>query len=175
MQILIAFILIVVFIMLLSVLAGFVFFVIDLFLMDLPYVATRKEKISTIIKLAAIKRGETVVDLGAGDGRLLFQSAKKGAYSVGYELNPYLIIFTKVRAKLNGTSQSIKVYKKNLWSADLKVADVIFVYGRKKTMQKFQNFVYKNAKKGTRLVVNDNPFPTKKPIKVENQVFLYKV
>lgn len=175
MQILIALILIFVTFLLLSVLVIFVFFAIDLFLMELPYVSTKKEKISTIIKLAAIKRGETVIDLGSGDGRLLFQSAKKGAYSVGYELNPYLILFTIARAKLNRLSPFVKIHKKNLWRADLKIADVIFVYGRKKTMQKFQNFVYKNAKPGTRLVVNDNPFPTKKPIKSENKVYLYKV
>lgn len=175
MEFIILIIFIVVLLLLLSVLAGFIFFVIDLFLMELPYVATRKEKISTIIKLAAIKQDETVIDLGAGDGRLLFKSAKKGAHSIGYELNPYLVFYVLGRSKLNGTSHLVKIYKKNLWHANLKKADVIFVYGRKKTMQKFQNFVYKNAKKGTRLVVNDNPFPTKKSIKVENKVYLYKV
>ena len=175
MQILVLFILSLVTLLLLCVLAGFVFFVIDLFLMELPFVATRKEKISTIIKFAAIKKGETVIDLGSGDGRLLLKSAKQGAMAIGYELNLYLVIFTLIRAKLNGYGTKIKVMRQNLWDADLKVADIIFVYGRKKTMQKFQNFVYKNAKRGTHLVVNDNPFPDKKPIKVENKVYLYKV
>lgn len=175
MQLLLTIILISVTLALFAVIAAFVFFAIDLFLNELPYVATKKEKISTIMKLASIKKGETVIDLGAGDGRLLFESVKKGAFSVGYELNPYLVYLVKIHAKMKGLSKLIKIKKENLWNADLNNADVIFVYGRKKTMQKFQNFVYKNAKKGTRLVVNDNPFPSKKPIKVENKVYLYKV
>ncbi len=175
MQIFLAITLLIVTFLLLSVLVIFVFFLIDLFLAELPFVATKKEKISTIIKLADIKSGQTVIDLGSGDGRLLLESAKKGAMAIGYELNPYLVLITIIRVKLNGLSHLVKIHKKNLWASDLKVADVIFVYGRKKTMQKFQNFVYKNAKKGTRFVVNDNPFPTKKPIKIENKVYLYKV
>ena len=52
----------------------------------------KKEAVSTIIKLAQIKKNETVVDLGSGDGRLLFASAKKGAYAIGYELNPFMVL-----------------------------------------------------------------------------------
>jgi len=57
---------------------------------------------------------------------------------------------------------------------DLSIADVIFVYGRKKTMQKFEDFAYKKAKKGTRIVVNTNRFPNKKPLKSNNGIFLYR-
>ena len=174
MQFLIAAILLFVIALLLFVIVVGIFYTVDFFL-DLPYVATKREKIETIIKLANIKKGETVVDLGSGDGRLLFASAQHGAKAIGYELNPFLIALTFVHAKLKGLSNQISVERQNLWQADLKVADVVFVYGRKRTMKKFQDFVYKNSQKGTRLVVNTNPFPAKKPIKSANQVFLYIV
>ena len=202
MGIAITILLLIIMMLLLMIIVGFFFFLFDIFL-ELPYVATKRHKIGTIIKFAQIKPSQTIVDLGSGDGRLLIASAQKGAKAIGYEINPFLVLITKIRAfflshasssviaRNEVTKQSKKrlprsfhslamtgeviVYKSNLWKSNLAVADVVFVYGRKKTMQKFQDFVYKNAKKGTRIVVNTNPFPGKKPIREENGVFLYKI
>ena len=69
MIIIISVLLLLIIFLLLFVIITFFLFAIDLFL-DLPYVATKKEKIGTIIRLANIKKGETVVDLGPGAGRL---------------------------------------------------------------------------------------------------------
>lgn len=179
--------------LLLFVILGGIFYAIDAFL-DLPYVATKKDKIGTIIKLAKIKHGETVVDLGCGDGRLLFAAAKLGAFAIGYEVNPFLVLWTRIKAYFGhlrgvrvhlegGISPAqvrdlITVKRRDLWRADLSAADVIFVYGRKHTMKKFQDFVFGNAKKGARIIVNTEktvPFPTKKPIKSENGILLYIV
>lgn len=175
-------------IILIALLLIFLLFLFDAFL-DLPYVATRKEKIPTIIKLAGVKKGEIAIDLGSGDGRLLFAAAKLGANAIGYELNPFLVLFTNLKARLlhlRGEVRSstrehlggVFVIRKDLWRANLKEANVIFVYGRAKTMPKFEAFLYKKAKKGTRLIVNTDktvPFPTKKPTKSENGIFLYKI
>ena len=212
--------------LLLALILIFLLFAFDAFL-DLPYVATKREKIPTIIKLANIKKAEgpegtrrrdVAIDLGSGDGRLLFAAAKSGAQAIGYEVNPLLVLFTRIKSYLLGYSSpsssvipatacriklqrwrkagihnrkildrvendkrktrgSVTVHRKDLWQADLKAADVIFVYGRAKTMPRFEKFVYQNTKKGTRIIVNTdltNPFPTKKPIKVENGIYLYK-
>lgn len=172
-QFLVAALLIIIMLLLLFIIVGFFFFLFDIFL-ELPYVATKRNKINTIIDFASIKEGETIVDLGSGDGRLLIASAQKGANAIGYEINPFLIGTTLAHAKIKGLADHISVYKSNLWKADLAIADVVFVYGRRKTMQKFQDFVYKNAKKGTRIIVNTNPFPGKKPLKEENGIFFYK-
>lgn len=160
-------------ILLFVILAG-IFYAIDFFL-DLPYVATERHKIEIIIKLANIKKGETVVDLGSGDGRLLFASAERGAKAIGYELNPFLIALTLGHAKLKGLGNQVWVQRQSMWKADLKVADVIFVYSLKKTIKKFEDFVYKNARPSTRVIVNLHPFPNKKPIKSDSGIFLYKM
>jgi hypothetical protein len=174
MLIIVTLLLLVVAFMLLLVILSLFMLGFDLFL-DLPYVATERKKIETIIKFANLKKGQTAVDLGSGDGRLLFAAAQKGAKAIGYELNPFLIALTLIHAKLKGLSSEIWIEKVNLWKVDLKVADVIFVYGRKNQMLKFEEFIYKNAQKGTRIIVNTNPFPTKKPIKSENGIFLYLI
>ena len=173
-QIFIAILLIIIVALLLFVILMGIFFAIDL-LLDLPYVGTKHHKIETIMKLAQIKKNQTVIDLGSGDGRLLLAAAQKGAYAVGYELNPFLVLISRFHAHLKGLSENVMIHRQNMWKADLKVADVIFVYSLKKTIAKFQDFIYKNARPGTQIVVNLHPFPNKKPIKEENGIFLYKV
>ena len=80
--ILLPFLIIITFLLLL-VIVLFFFTVFDLFL-ELPYVGAKREMVSTIVKLAQIEKGETVVDLGSGDGRLLIAAAKKGAKTICY-------------------------------------------------------------------------------------------
>ena len=170
--------LIIIFFLLLLTLVGFFIYIFDAFL-ELPYVATKKGKVATIIELANIKPGETAIDLGSGDGRLLFATAQKGAKAIGYELNPLLVALTNLKAwffHLRG--EQVKVYRSDLWKADLKNADVIFVYARQGTMKRMEDFVYLNAKKGSRVVVNSDltkPFPTKKPTKSKIGIYLYIV
>src|SRR3989344_9080791 len=98
-------ILIIIIILLLTIILLGIFFTIDTFL-ELPYVATKRDKIKTIIKLAQIKKGQTVVDLGSGDGRLLFTAAAAGAKAIGYEINPFLILLTRLKAYFQGYSSS---------------------------------------------------------------------
>lgn len=174
MQAIIFLILIVITFLLLAVIVMGTFYAIDLFL-DLPYVGAKRHQIATIIKLAQIKNNETVIDLGSGDGRLLIAAASAGAYAIGYELNPFSVLISRLHIYLKGLSENIMVHRQNMWRADLKVADVIFVYSLKVKIKKFEDFIYQNARSGTRVVVNTNPFPNKKPVKVENGIFLYRV
>src|SRR3989344_510063 len=173
-QVLIASVLIILTLLLLFVILMGVFFAIDFFL-DLPYVGTKRQKIDTIIKLSKIKKNQTVIDLGSGDGRLLFASAQKGAYAIGYELNPFLVLISRFHAQLKGLTENVMIHRQNMWKADLKVADIIFVYSLKKSIKKFEDFVYKNARPGTRVVVNLHPFLDKKPLKEKDGIYLYKV
>lgn len=169
-----AILLIVAALLLLFIIIGGSFFVLELFL-ELPYVATNRKKMDTIMKFADPKKDQTVVDLGSGDGRLLIAAAKADVFAVGYEINPFLILISKLHTYLKGLNDKVEVKNESFWKADLKVADVIFVYAFIKKMPKFEEYIWKNAKKGTRVVTNTNPFPNKKAIKEQNGVYLYKV
>jgi SAM-dependent methyltransferase len=58
-----------------------------------PWFPTWSRDIDRFLKLAEIKPGQKFYDLGCGDGKLVFASAKAGATAVGYEISllPYLI------------------------------------------------------------------------------------
>src|SRR5260370_2316283 len=56
-----------------------------------PYVGTPTRVMDRMLELAAIKPGETVYDLGCGDGRIVIAAALRyKAKAVGVEISPKL-------------------------------------------------------------------------------------
>src|SRR4051812_44363647 len=67
------------------------------FLTGAPYAPTPKKNIKTLLKALKLGKKDVVADLGSGDGRMLIEVSKLGAKSVGYEISPFLYLFTKFR------------------------------------------------------------------------------
>lgn len=53
------------------------------------YYPSSNKQIATIIKFANIQKGEKAVDIGSGDGRVVFALAQASAEAHGYEINPF--------------------------------------------------------------------------------------
>ncbi|MCX6604682.1 MAG: class I SAM-dependent methyltransferase, partial [Acidobacteria bacterium] len=94
-----------------------------------PYVPSPKEIIEQMLESANVKRGEVVVDLGCGDGRILITAVQKfGAKAVGVELNPKLAKeATEMIARL-GLQNHAKVIRGDIFEVDLTQADVVTLY-----------------------------------------------
>ena len=56
-----------------------------------PFVPTPQDVVDKMIELAGVKKGDTVYDLGSGDGRIVITAAKKGAKAVGFEIDGDLV------------------------------------------------------------------------------------
>ena len=52
-----------------------------------PFVPTSRATLKKMMRLAKIKHGERVYDLGCGDGRLVRAAAEAGATATGYEVS----------------------------------------------------------------------------------------
>mmetsp|Transcript_51975 Transcript_51975/g.97239 ORF Transcript_51975/g.97239 Transcript_51975/m.97239 type:complete len:252 (+) Transcript_51975:59-814(+) len=76
--------------------------------------------------------GLRLVDFGSGDGRVVAAAAQHGMHATGYELNPYLLAWSRIRCfrALRAGPGSGHLRWANAWSADLRNADVVTVYGR---------------------------------------------
>jgi hypothetical protein len=59
-----------------------------------PYLPTLKPQIETALDLLDLKPGQTLIEVGSGDGRVLLAAAHRGLHAVGYELNPILVLFS---------------------------------------------------------------------------------
>ncbi|XP_041331941.1 ATP synthase subunit C lysine N-methyltransferase isoform X3 [Pyrgilauda ruficollis] len=80
----------------------------------LPFVPATAAQIQNVLKMLENRSG-SLVDIGSGDGRIVIAAAKKGFQAVGYELNPWLVWYSRYRAWRDGVHQNTKFYISDLW------------------------------------------------------------
>ncbi len=136
-----------------------------------PYLPTRRLEAETALDLLDLKPGQTLYELGCGDGRVLKRAAQRGLNAVGYELNPLLVL----TARLNTWRyrKQVKVVWGNFWRADLSQADGIFVFLIDRFMEKLDKKIESEIKKPVKLVSFAFQIPNKKYSKAQNGLFLY--
>jgi SAM-dependent methyltransferase len=61
-----------------------------------PYLPTLKKQTAEALDLLDLKPGQTLLELGCGDGRVVKAAAQRGLKVTGYELNPILVIIAKL-------------------------------------------------------------------------------
>lgn len=94
-----------------------------------PYVGTPKAIVRRMIKLADGKPGDTILDLGSGSGAILIVAAKEfGMKAIGYEINPFLRLVTRIRARLYGVTDRVEVRRGNIFFVDLPAVDVVTLF-----------------------------------------------
>jgi len=142
----------------------------------LPPVPTNPERIQKALKLVNLQPNETLYDLGAGDGRVLLIAARYfAAKAVGLEIGPIQCAWIWLRAIASGFGSQIQVRWENYYKANLKDADVVFVYATSKETIKLAPHLASQMKKGSRLVSVSADFPEWEPsvLDDENLIFVY--
>lgn len=127
-----------------------------------PFYPTPSDAIRKALVAAALKPGETFYDLGAGTGRALVIAEKKfGAHATGFELSWLFYYIARINLFLRGTKAKMEL--KDFWNADLRNADVIFVFLAIRTMQKMEARFKRELKPGARIIVYAFPLPDMRP------------
>lgn len=114
------------------------------------WVPTWQRDIDRFLKLADIKPGEKVYDLGCGDGRLVIAAAKKGAQGIGLEVSILPFIAAYLRNIFSGSKAKIKF--RDFWLVDLKEADVVYFFLIPRIYEQLKNKLEKELKPGVRVV-----------------------
>jgi len=134
-----------------------------------PFVPSPVQVIQYMLKLADLKAGEVLFDLGAGDGRTVMMAAKSfGARAVGVELREDLAKKALSSIHDNGLSDRVTIVNGDMFSVNLTSADVIFLYLTTSANEKIRPKLENELKKGVRVVSHDYEIVGWKPAKVEH-------
>lgn len=159
---------------------GFVVFLLFMciaFVSGAPFVPTQKSAAASMIARAGVKKGDVVYDLGSGNGKLLFLAAAKGARAIGYEINPMLVFYSNVLAFFSPYRGQVITRWKNFWNADIHDADIICIYLLPWKMDRLEQKIKQECKKGTIVVSNSFIFPKWKTLRQDtaNHIYVFKV
>lgn len=136
-----------------------------------PYLPTMKPQVDAALKLANLKPGDTILELGSGDGKVLIAAAKKGINSVGYELNPLLVVLSWLRTRKY--RKNVKIIWGNFFTKEWPNHQAIFTFLLPRLMLKLDKKVIQSKHKPVKLVSFAFEIPSRKPIKIDQGVYLY--
>lgn len=137
-----------------------------------PYLPTLGAQIETAFELADMKPGDTLIELGCGDGRVLLAAARRGQQAVGYELNPLLAAIAWLRTR--SYRSQVRVVWGDFWRAEWPPATTIFTFLLTKYMPKLDKKIMQYPHKPVKLVSYAFEIPGKKPAAKKSAVFLYR-
>jgi precorrin-6B methylase 2 len=138
-----------------------------------PTVYANKLAILEACKLAGLKKGQILIDLGCGDGRSLIIAAKEfKARGIGIERSPYCYLKSKLNVFLSG-QKNIEILFGDIqkYGSLLKNTDVVYVYLLNSALAKMENWFFDSISNKTKIVSLAFSFPNHKPnqiIKVKN-------
>ncbi|HEU4341924.1 MAG TPA: methyltransferase domain-containing protein [Candidatus Binatia bacterium] len=132
-----------------------------------PFVPTPQEVVDKMIELAGVKKGDTVYDLGSGDGRIVITAAKKGARAVGFEIDPDLLKESRENIKKAGVQDRAEIRQQDILTVDLSPASVVTMYLLPDVNLKLKPNVLSQLKPGSRVVSHAFDMGDWKPNKTE--------
>ena len=149
-----------------------------------PYVPSPQEIIDRMLEVAQTRQGDTVVDLGCGDGRILITAVKKfQAKAIGIEIDPKIAAQANEMILKLGLQNKARVVRADVFEADLSQADVVTLYLTTSFNEKLRPKLEKSLRPGTRVVSHDYGIRGWNPVDVDevfahgrrHRIFLYLV
>lgn len=141
-----------------------------------PYVPSRKRQLAIAFdQLYPLSNQDVLVDIGSGDGIVLREAAKRKAKAIGYELNPVLVLISRL---LSRREPLVRVYLADFWFVQLPPeTTVVYVFGETRDIKKMAKKV---ADEATRLnktlafISFGFAVPGQAPVKKAGACYLYK-
>ena len=122
---------------------------------DVIYVPTRQSVVDAMLKVANVKAGDVVYDLGCGDGRIVVTAAKLGARGIGIDIDPQRVKEANENVVRNGVGDRVKILNQDLFTTDVSEANVVALYLLPSLNLRLRPTLWKTLKPGTRVVSHD--------------------
>lgn len=99
-----------------------------------PYVPTLDVQARAALELLDLQPGETLLELGSGDGKVLLLAARSGLHAVGIELNPILVAVSRLRTWRY--RKQIRIVWGDFWRVPWPVCDGVFTFLHTRFMER---------------------------------------
>ncbi len=137
-----------------------------------PYLPTLSRQVETALDLVDLEEGQTLLELGCGDGKVLLAAAARGWKAIGYELNPLLALVAWLRTRRY--RGQVKVVCGNFWRRRWPTTDGIFVFLLDKYMLQLDTKITALPYRPIKLVSFAFQIPDKTPILIKDGLYLYE-
>ncbi len=137
-----------------------------------PYLPTLSKQVEVALDLVDLQTGQTLLELGCGDGKVLLAAAARGWNVVGYELNPILALIAWLRTRRYGAR--VRVICGNFWTRPWPPAEGIFVFLLDKYMSQLDTKITQSPVRPIKLVSFAFQVPNKPAVMSKQGLFLYE-
>ncbi len=119
-----------------------------------PFIASDPESVKQMVMLADLRDGDTVVDLGSGDGRIVIAAARAhaGIRGWGVDLDEKLVRESNAAAHTLGLADRVRFVRGDVFDADLSQVNVIFIWLWPEIMRMLRPKILAEARPGTRVI-----------------------
>ena len=125
-----------------------------------PYVMTSELLVKEKLKELNLKPGESLIDLGSGDGQCMITAAK--LYQVnctGYEILPEALSVSSKNIEDSGVGDLVEVIDRDFLEADLSKADAVIIYLTRTALGQLSLKLENELRKGARIVTHQFDLP----------------
>lgn len=120
--------------------------------LDVPFVVTPKSIVNKMMEMVNLKEGDYLIDLGCGDGRIVIEAAKRGAFGHGIDLDPDRVEEAWENAKTSNVLDRVSFMEGNVFDADFSQASVVSMYLLDSINVALRPKLFEQLKPGTRIV-----------------------
>jgi hypothetical protein len=95
---------------------------------NVVWVPTPDALVNRMLAMAQVTPQDTVIDLGAGDGKIAIAAGKLGASALGIEYNPEMVKLANCMVQLEGAQTRTRIIEGDIFKVDFSQADVVTMY-----------------------------------------------
>jgi hypothetical protein len=123
---------------------------------DVIYYPTPPETVAEMLRMAKIKKGDVLYDLGSGDGRIPIAAAKEyGIRAVGIEIDPKLVTEADENARQAGVSELVRFRNEDMFRVDVSEATILTLYLSEKLNVLLRPKLLSELRPGSRILSHD--------------------